>query len=120
MAGRAGGAGPNVKGLLDTSAVAVPLGAALKPNATAAVGTAEGVAEEPKLKPVVGFFSVAVVPKENGVTEGFSSAGAVLERCPKENGVAGGGVPNSDLGVSALDAAATGVGVVVEAAGAGG
>jgi len=112
---------PNAKGLLETSAAVVPLGVAPKLNAAGVAGGAVEAVEEPKAKPVVGFFSaVEDVPKENGLVAGFSSAGAVLGRCPNENGVAGGGVPNKVLDVSVVCGAVTGVGTDVDvAAGAG-
>lgn len=115
VAGRAGAADPNGKGLVETSTAVVPLGVAPKLNATGAGAPVE-VAGEPKVKPVVGFFSAVDVPKGNGVVADFPSAGAVLGRCPNKNGVAGGGVPNTDFGVSALGGAITGAEVDVEAA----
>lgn len=108
--------GPNVKDLLETSAAVVPLGVAPKPNAGGLGGAAVEAVEEPKVKPVVGFFSaVEDVPKENGLVAGFSSAGAVLGRCPNENGVVDGGVPKRDLGVLAVGGAITGAGADVGA-----
>ena len=106
-----------MKGLLETSAAVVPLGVPPKPNAAGALGAAVEAVEEPKVKPVAGFFSaVEAAPKENGLVAGFSSAGAVLGRCPNENGVAGGGVPNRGLDVSAVGGAITGAGADVDVA----
>lgn len=67
---------PNEKGLLETSAAVIPLEAA--PNKNVAAGVAVEAAEESKLKPVVGFFSIMeVAPKENGLVAGFSPTRAV-------------------------------------------
>ena len=120
VTGRADVVAPNEKGLLETSAAVVPLGAV--PNENVAAGAAVEAVEEPKPKPVAGFFStVEVAPRENGLVAGFSSAGAVLGRCPKENRVAGGGVPKGDLDVSAVGGTTTGEAAEVDvAAGAGG
>ena len=102
VTGRAGLAVPNAKDLLETSAAVVPLGAAPKENGEVAVRGAVEALEVPKAKPVVDVFSPAVaVAKEKGLAEGFSSAGAVLGRCPNENGAADGAVPNRALGASA-------------------
>lgn len=114
MTGLVDAVDPNAKGLLETSAAVVPLGVAPKPNAGGAAGTAVAVVEEPKVKLVVGFSAVEDGPNENGLVAGFSSDGAMLVRCPNENGVAGGGVPNSDLGASAVGGAVTGEGVDVD------
>jgi len=117
VTGRIDGVVPNAKGLLDTSAAVVPLDVPPKLNAVEGAGVVVEVVEGPKAKSPPGFFSaVEDAPKENGAAAGFPSAGAVVGRGPNENGVAGGGVPNTGLVVSAAGGAVTGAGVDIGAA----